>query len=127
MILAMSGTTDPANPFADWLLNELEERGWDRETLAREAGLSRSSGINNVITRVKNLGPDLARAIAKGLGIKQRVVFVMARLIDDEGVDDAKAESDLAEIQAMLSKVSDPKERERIRRIIRAIVRESNR
>ncbi len=120
----MSGTKDLGNPFVEWLLGELDERGWSREDLAREAGV-KSNGITNVVNRKKNLGATQARVIAKGLGIKQRIVFAVARLIDDEEVGDVRQEKEMDEIQRMLSRIEDPKERERIRRIIRSIVREA--
>ena len=121
----MSGTTDPSNPFVEWFLDELQRQNLSREEVARKAGI-KSTGITNVVNRNKNLGPDLARAIANALGVRQRVVFAVARLIDDEGVEDAKEESELAEIRKELARIKDPKERERIRRILRVIVREAN-
>lgn len=123
----LEGTRDPSNPFVEWVLGELTERGWNREDLRKAAGIGRSSGINNVLSRTKALGPDLARDIARGLGVKQRVVFIMARLIDDEDIGDAKEEYEMDEIQKMLSRITNPTERERIRRIIRSIVRETAR
>lgn len=115
---------DPGNPFVEWLLGELDERGWSREDLARKAGI-KSTGITNIVNRNKNLGPDLARAIANALGVKQRILFTIARIIDDEGEDDARQEKEMDEIQRILARIDDPRERERIRRIIRSIVRET--
>lgn len=117
---------DPSNPFVDWLLEELRTRDMTREDLARAAGI-KSTSITNVVNRQKNLGLDVAKAIARGLGVQQRVVFAIARLIDDEGVDDAKADSEMAEVQALIAKVDDPSERARLYRIIRAIAKETAR
>ena len=119
----MSGTMDRENPFVEWLLVQLEEKRISREELARRAGV-KSTGITNVVNRNKNLGPELARSIARALEMRQRIVFTAARIIDDEGADDAEQDRELEEIKKILSGVKDSEERARIRRVIRTIVRE---
>lgn len=91
----MSGATEIDSSFISWLLAELDKRGWTREELSRRAGVG-SSAITQVVNRQKNLGVDLAKAIAAGLGVPQRVVLIKAGLIDDE-----EAEGEIEAIRRM--------------------------
>jgi transcriptional regulator with XRE-family HTH domain len=70
------------NLFVKWLLQELESRGWSREELARRAGVQ-SSSLTHIVNGDRNVGADVARGIAKGLGVPQVEVFTRAGLIDD--------------------------------------------
>lgn len=80
--------------FADWLLSELQKRGWSQNQLAIRAGLSRTA-INDVINRKAHPGPELCRAIARALGYPQEYVFRKAGLIDDTPGPDYDPEAEL--------------------------------
>lgn len=77
----MAGTTDTGNPFVEWLLAQIERRGWAPAELAKRMGMNQGN-LSNIITRKVNLGPDVARRIADALEIPQVELFAMAHLID---------------------------------------------
>ena len=66
--------------FAEWLSDQLEERGWSQAELARRANTSRSS-INGLITGSRNPGPELTSAIANALRLPESIVFKMAGIL----------------------------------------------
>lgn len=68
--------------FVEWLLEELERRGLSREELARRADVS-SSTITHIVNGDRNVGAEVARGIARGLGMPQVEVFTRAGLISD--------------------------------------------
>lgn len=116
----MSGTKDPHNPFVEWLLSELERLQISREELARRSGVG-SSAITNIVSRTKNLGEDLAKKLANGLGVPQAEVFRRAGLLDDES-SITEEQSDYArEITRTISKIKDPEKRRRIGLKLKAI------
>ena len=51
-------------PFADWLLAELEYRGWSRSETARRGGIS-ASLIDQVTNGIGNPGIGFCRGIAR--------------------------------------------------------------
>jgi transcriptional regulator with XRE-family HTH domain len=114
----MSGTVEVSNPFVEWLNGELARRGWTREELARRAHIS-SPGLTHIMNRQRNLGPEMARHIAKALQISQVEVFQRARLIDETINEDAFAERD---IQRLLSEM-DPEQRRIAISVLEAIAR----
>jgi len=81
-ITSMSGTMDDTNPFVEWLQEQLQEKGWTVAELARRADTPQS-GLVNIVNRQKNLGIDVAKRIARALGISQIELFARALLIDE--------------------------------------------
>lgn len=66
--------------FGDWLQSVLDERGWSRADLAREAKIQNSS-LSDIFSGRRNVGTDLATAIADALKIPQEEVYVVAGLL----------------------------------------------
>jgi transcriptional regulator with XRE-family HTH domain len=67
--------------FAEWLDSELDKRGWTRAELARRAGVNQST-ISMAYSGQRNVGVDLAVAIARGFGdISIETVFRMSGLL----------------------------------------------
>jgi transcriptional regulator with XRE-family HTH domain len=65
--------------FADWLQRELERRGMNPNQLAKASGRGANT-IQNILKRERSVGPEVARDIAKALGLPQHVVFLAAGL-----------------------------------------------
>ncbi len=68
--------------FNEWLMQELESRGWSIRELARRAGITPAT-ISNVLNEMRHPGPDFCRAVARAFGYPQTYVFRLAGLIDD--------------------------------------------
>ena len=62
----------------EYLLTEMEKRGWKQSDLARHAGLD-SGLINNYISGRRNIGATLA--IAKAFKVAPEIVFRKAGLL----------------------------------------------
>lgn len=116
----MAGTKDPSNPFVEWLLSELKRLDINREELARRSGV-KSSAITNVTSRTKNLGKDLAKKLAEGLGVPQHELFRAAGLLDDEGAQDEEQLDYAREITRTIAKIKDPQKRRRVALKLKAI------
>ncbi len=112
MIYVMAGTKDPSNPFVEWLIKRLNKKGWTREELSRRSGVD-SGSIANIINRKTDLGPDVARKIAKPLEVSQVFIFRLAGLIDEELIDE-EAEA-WQEIRRILSTMPPNRHEEAIR------------
>jgi transcriptional regulator with XRE-family HTH domain len=72
MFSAMSTIT-----FAEWLVKELEERGWSQADLARETGLT-TGGVSNLINQVRKPNPDTCNVIAHALKLPSEIVLQAA-------------------------------------------------
>lgn len=68
--------------FVGWLDEELARRNWRPADLARAAGIS-TGALSQIYTGHRNPGPDIANAIAKGLGIPADMVFRKAGLLPE--------------------------------------------
>ncbi len=68
--------------FADFLIQEIEIRGWNRANLARAAKVS-PTAISDVLNGHRDAGPDLCTAIADALGYPPDYVFRKAGLLPD--------------------------------------------
>lgn len=66
--------------FSAWLDEKLEEKGWTRAELSRRAGVSQSS-LSMVYSGQRNIGPELASAIARAFDLPESTVFAAAELI----------------------------------------------
>lgn len=68
------------NEFSQWLVAQLEHRGWSRIDLSRQCGVSHVA-ITHVINGERNPGPDLCRAIARAFEMPEEEVFRLAGLL----------------------------------------------
>jgi len=66
--------------FADWLILEVEKRGWSYRELGRRAELSAST-ISKVITGASLAGKDFCTGVARALGFPPELVFRKAGLL----------------------------------------------
>lgn len=66
--------------FADWLLQQLNQRGWSQAELARNADVSRTA-ISDVISGKHSAGFDLCVAISHALKLPPETVFRAAGLL----------------------------------------------
>jgi transcriptional regulator with XRE-family HTH domain len=72
--------TKPMASFADWLTTELETREWSQSELARRAGVS-TAAVSDILSGRRNVGTELATAIADALKIPQDDVYIAAGLL----------------------------------------------
>lgn len=68
--------------FADWLDRELRERGMKPKHLADRIKRGANS-IQNILKRERNVGPEIARDIAREFGYPQYFVFYQAGLLTE--------------------------------------------
>lgn len=66
--------------FGEWVLMEMEARGWTMSELARRCSVSQVA-ISNVINGNRNAGPDLCRALAVALELPEEKIFRLAGLL----------------------------------------------
>ena len=66
--------------FVNWLLDEMNSRGWTNSELARRAGVVQST-ISLTISGKSKPGPDLCSGIARALHIPPEIVFRHAGLL----------------------------------------------
>jgi transcriptional regulator with XRE-family HTH domain len=63
----------PPSEFGEWLLSELDARGWSRHRLAKE--MDRSSGMVANMIYYHSPSEDTCRLVAQALGIDERTVL----------------------------------------------------
>lgn len=98
--------------FSDWLLQEMNKRGWSQADLARNSGLNRQSVSDYVNRRRTNPDPEALVSIAKGLKISPITIFRIAGLLP-EGGENASFE----DWQFLLNQLP-PEEQEEVRKIV---------
>lgn len=74
------------SPFATWLQEQLDQRGWSQRELARRAGVSHTP-ISLVLSGQTNLGFRVCRGIARALGVAESEVFHRAGLLPEPADD----------------------------------------
>ncbi len=100
--------------FSNWLIDEMQERGWSQSDLARSSGLSRQA-ISNYVNR-KIITPDenALKAIANALKLTPETVFRAAGLLPPK----PEEEVTLEEWRYVLSQLTD-EDREELLNIAR--------
>lgn len=78
--------------FSDWLLEEMNKRGWSQADLARASGLNRQVISNYINSRRNKPEPDALVALAHGMKMSPIVIFRKAGLLPAEGGDQLKFE-----------------------------------
>lgn len=101
--------------FGDWLIGELRERDWTQAKLAREAGVSAAS-ISDVISGRRQVGKDLATAIAEALDIPVDQVFRAAGILPKEPAVNEQIEEIMHHVQEL-----DEGERDAVRAFIETL------
>lgn len=77
--------------FPDWLIGELDSRGWAQSDLARAAGTNPST-ISHLVNRTRFPGNEMCQAIAKAFGYPPVVVFRAAGLLPERSEVDEETE-----------------------------------
>lgn len=82
--------------FVDWLSNEIRERGWGNNELARRSGVT-SSSMSRLLTEQNNPGLEICIGIADALGYPPEYVLRKAGLLpplpaspDDERIKEVR-------------------------------------
>lgn len=86
--------------FSEWLVSMLQARDWNQADLARRAGVSKAS-ISDVISGRRNIGNDLATAIADALKLPTEQVYRAAGLLPPAIHIDEDMEQILHEIEKL--------------------------
>lgn len=71
--------------FSDWLLEEMNKRGWSQAELARASGLNRQSVSDYVNRRRTNPEPEALVALAQAFKISPVTIFRKAGLLPEGG------------------------------------------
>lgn len=109
----------------DWLLRELEDRGWSQSELARRAGIGNAT-LSRIISGTRDAGPDVARAIAQALGETPEKIYRLAGLLPPPlSPQDAELEAAVQEIAETLSRLPDGPIREQAMASLLAITRDA--
>lgn len=66
--------------FKNWLITELNKRGWNQSELAVAAGVTRTA-ISDVLSGRRNPGVELCNSLARALRLPPEVVFRHAGLL----------------------------------------------
>lgn len=77
--------------FSRWLLSELEGRNWSQSDLARRAKVS-NAAISDVLSGRRNIGSNLAYAIALAMNVPVEVVYREAGLLPPRRANDLSNE-----------------------------------
>ena len=88
--------------FSQWLVNQIQERGWTRADLANASGLTRSAISDYINKKRTKPDPEALVAIASALQISPIHVFRAAGLLPPGPADDVTLE-DWKEILPQLS------------------------
>jgi len=71
---------DALEDFPDWILQELERRGWTQSELARRAEVTAAT-ISTILSRQKSAGVDACLGIARAFGEPPVKMFRLAGLL----------------------------------------------
>lgn len=77
--------------FSDWLIVELDNRGWSQSDLARAASVNPSS-ISHLVNRNRFPGNEICQAIARAFGYPPETVFRAAGLLPERAEIDKDTE-----------------------------------
>lgn len=110
--VTMFSTANMNAKFSEWLQEELDKRGWSQSELSKRAGVARAT-ISNVLSGMRQPGPELCGAIARAFDVPQTVVFQAAGLMDPGPEFDPEVER-LNHLYSQLT----PEDQEEIRSIV---------
>ena len=80
--------------FSEWLLKEMNIRGWSQADLARKSGLT-TAGVSRLITGNRRAGVKTVMAIAKGFKLPAEYVFIKAGILPE------KSEATMLEMRSL--------------------------
>jgi transcriptional regulator with XRE-family HTH domain len=108
--------------FAEWLQDQLNQRGLTQTDLARRTGIGNSQ-ISRIVRMERGVGPESAKAIARAFGIKPEVVFRKAGLLPPAPEQPTEQSPDILEMIRLYNDLEDADQQE-VLAIIRTIVKE---
>jgi transcriptional regulator with XRE-family HTH domain len=106
--------------FTDWLEEEMKERGWNTQDLAKLAGIH-PSHLYRVLSRERNPGPEVCVSIAHALRYPPELVFRKAGILPD--TPRAEPDAETREMMSLFSQLND-NDQESFLIMLRAMVRE---
>jgi len=98
--------------FGEWLIQEIDKRGWTQSDLVRLSGISRGT-LSNIISGTRGVGNDSMVAIAHALKISPVTIFRKAGLLPPDTSEKVSFE----DWQYIISQLT-PDEQEEIRQIV---------
>jgi len=90
--------------FVQWVLTELDDRGWSQRELARRAGIS-AAAVNQILTEQRQPTAEFSIAIARALRVPPEAVLRRAGHlppVPDNGHQDEGTEFLIQRLKAML-------------------------
>ena len=102
--------------FTEWLQGELNQRDWTQADLADRAGIGRSS-LSMVMSKKRQPGKDMCRAIAATLQLPEEVVFRHAGLLSPRAETNEKIDT-LCHLAAQLDETDQDFIAEQMRALI---------
>jgi transcriptional regulator with XRE-family HTH domain len=105
--------------FKDWLLNEMNQRGWSQSDLARSADLNRAV-INKLLNGQSTPRPATLGAVARAFKIPVERVFRIAGLLPEI----PESESFLEEVNYHFRQLQSPQRRATALILIKALISE---
>jgi transcriptional regulator with XRE-family HTH domain len=108
--------------FGEWILKELENRGWTQAELSRRAEIADAT-LSRIISGMRQAGPEAALAIARALGEPPEKIFRLAGIlpsrppVDDDDID-PETRDILDETFALLRQIRQLGSNEDMRRIV---------
>lgn len=86
--------------FNDWLLTELDDRGWNQSDLARKSGMS-PGHISHILAGTRKAGLDFYQGVGRALRVPLDEVLRQAGLIAPPAADDPLIETVLRRMYAI--------------------------
>jgi len=68
--------------FKEWLVYQMEQRGWNQADLADEAGISRGA-VSHIFSGARHPGIDMLNAMSRALQLPAEQVFRAAGVLDE--------------------------------------------
>lgn len=78
--------------FSDWLLQQLQDKGWSQAELARASGLTRQAISNYINGVVRKPDEDALASIARGLRLPVQTVYQAAGILPPKPEMDEQTE-----------------------------------
>src|SRR6266508_3337793 len=108
-----------SHKFRDWLLNEMDKRGWSQSDLARSADLNRAV-INKLLNGQSIPRPSTLAALARAFKIPVELIYRVSGLLPEI----PESESLIEEFNYHLRLLQSPKRRATALILIKALIAE---
>lgn len=102
--------------FSEWVLQELDSRGWSQSDLARASGLTRGT-ISNLLNEVASPNPQTCIQIAKAFELPPEVVLRKAGILPPK----TKIDEDVERLAHRIAQLP-PEDQARVEAIINSLL-----